>query len=96
MAVTITTVLAGADTFIFDVEATADGDTGTGAVAHGLGTAPLMVTLTPLLAAARVSDWIVSAVDATSVTLAKTTAAGGGATGNQVRCVVRRPHSIGM
>lgn len=96
MAVTVTTRHAGKDMFVFDVEATADGDAGSGSVAHGLGAIPLIVLITPLLAAARTSNWILGTLSDTAVEITKTTATGSGATGNQVRCVVMRPHSIGM
>lgn len=95
MAVTVTTVLAGVYTFIADVEATADGDTDTGNVAHGLPAAPQDVALCPLLQAeAGVSLWAVTTIDATNLVLTKSTGAGSGGAGNQVRVVASLPHSL--
>lgn len=96
MTVTVTTVLAGAYTFIADVEATADADTDTGSVAHGLGAAPQDVSLAALLQAeAAVSAWAVTTIDATNLVLTKGTGAGSGGAGDQVRVVAKLPHSIG-
>ena len=96
MAVTVTTVLAGANAFTFDVAATADADTTTGNVAHGLGDTPVEVTLTSLQqVATAISAWAVTTLNGTNVVLTKGIGAGSGAVGNQVRCTVRRPHSIG-
>jgi hypothetical protein len=93
-AVTVTTVFDGADSFIADVEATADADT-TATIPHTLGVAPAEVTLTPLAAAARLSLWIAGTIDANNVVCLKATTAGSGAAGNQLRAIIRRPHSIG-
>jgi len=94
MAVSITNVLVRPDTLVIDVTATADADTTTGLVPHGMGAAPAIALVTPLLSAARVSDWIVETLDATNIELTKTTGAGSGAAGAQVRVTVLRPHSI--
>lgn len=93
MAVTVTPVLAGANLHVADVEATADADT-TATVPHGLGSAPAQVSLVALAAEARISDWIVTTIDATNVVLTKTTTAGSGAVGQQVRVSAAIPHSL--
>lgn len=71
----------------FNLTATLDADVG-GTVAHGLGQAPDNVELLPLTAEARLSDWIVTAVDATNVTVAKDAAVGSGAAAAQARLTV--------
>lgn len=93
MAVNVTTILAGANSHISDVEATADGDTTTGNIAHGLGEAPLIPFVTPRAAEARISLWICTS-DATNYVLLKATTGGSGVAGVQVRGGVLRPHSI--
>lgn len=94
MAVSNAAVFAGTDYKTFDVTATADADT-TATIAHGFGAAPAEVSLRPLLANHYVSQWTVSAVDATNITLTKGTGVGSGNAGAQVRVQARRPHSIG-
>lgn len=95
MAVTVTTVYDGSDTFIADIEATADGDT-TATIPHTLGAAPAEVYITALLQApAEDSNWAATTIDATNVVLTKGTTAGSGSAGNQVRCIIKRPHSLG-
>ncbi|MGH2669758.1 MAG: hypothetical protein ACRDH5_11700 [bacterium] len=94
MAVNLTTVFAGTDTRIVDVEATADADT-TATIPHGLGATPQEFLISWLLAAAAISLWRATTVDATNVVLTKATTAGSGAAGVQCRMVARRPHSIG-
>lgn len=94
MAVNLTTVLAGAQMSIVDVEATADGDT-TATIPHGLPSAPEVVILTGLQAEAEtLSDWVATTIDATNVVLTKQTDVGSGAAGDQVRMIAMTPHSI--
>lgn len=94
MAVTVTPVLAGVTSHVSDVEATADADT-TATVPHGLGVAPSIVILTPLAqAAAALSGWAATTINATNVVCTKSTAVGSGAAGNQVRVTAMRPHSL--
>ena len=93
MAVTITNVLAGTHTKIADVEATADADT-TATIPHGLGAIPLDVQITWLVAAAAISLWRATTIDATNVVLTKATTMGSGAAGQQVRVRASLPHSI--
>lgn len=93
MAVTVTPVLAGQTSHVSDVEATADADT-TATVPHGLGVAPSIVILTHRAAEARISDWIATTIDATNVVCLKTTTAGSGAAGVQLRVAAMRPHSL--
>ncbi len=93
-AVTLTTVFAGTDSRIVDVEATADADT-TATIPHGMGAAPAEFTFTYLLAAAAISLWRATTVDATNVVATKGVGVGSGAAGVQVRCIIKRPHTIG-
>ena len=94
-AVTITTVLAGTDKRIADVEATADADT-TATIPHGLGAVPLEVFFTPLLQAeAGLSLWAVTTIDATNVVLTKSVAVGSLGATPQIRVTINRPHTIG-
>lgn len=94
MAVSNTTVLAGVTLNVTDVEATADADT-TATIPHGLGAAPLVVILTALAqAAAAVSEWAATTINATNVVLTKGTGVGSGAAGVQVRCIAMLPHTI--
>lgn len=94
MAVNVTTVLAGANTFSADVEATADGDT-TAVIAHGLGATPLLPVLCALQqVGASLSLWAVTALDATNVTLTKAITGGSGVAGDQVNVTVALPHSL--
>lgn len=94
MAVTLTTVLAGTDKRIVDVEATADADT-TATIPHSLAATPLEALITWLLAAAAISLWRATTIDGTNVVLTKAVTAGSGVAGNQARVVINRPHSIG-
>lgn len=94
MAVTVTPVLAGQTSHVSDVEATADGDT-TATVPHGLGAAPSIVILTPLLAVAEtLSDWAATTINATNVVCTKQTDVGSGAAGDQLRVIAMLPHSL--
>lgn len=94
MAVNQTVVFDGVDSHIVDVEATADADT-TATIPHTLGAIPQEVIVTGLAAAAAISLWRATTIDATNVVLTKSTTAGSGAAGVQVRMIVKRPHSIG-
>jgi len=95
MAVTVTPVLAGVTTYVGDIEATADADVAA-VVPHGLPSAPAVVSLVPLgqVAAARLSNWGVTSIDAVNVNLEATAAAGSGAAGTQLRVVASVPHTI--
>lgn len=93
MAVTLTVIRAGANSRVVDVEATADADT-TATIPHGLGVTPESAILEPLVAAARISSWIVTSKDATNVVLTKTTTMSSGAAGAQLRVTILKPHSI--
>ncbi len=95
MAVTLTTVLAGTDKRIVDVEATADADT-TATIPHSLGAAPLEPIITWRLLAATLSLWRATTIDGTNVVLTKSTTVGSGAAGAQARVIINRPHSIGQ
>ena len=111
MAVTVTTVLDGVDTHIADITATADADTtatiphgmvtqeaskpGRGGVA-GAGVIPLEVTLVNLQqVGGALSAWAATTINATNVVLTKSTAVGSGVAGAQVRCIIKKPNTIG-
>lgn len=99
MAVSIAVIRQGAanrDSHVADVTATADADT-TATIPHGLGAAPQEVTLTPLLQApGALSAWAATTINATNVVLTKSTAVGSGNAGAQLRCIIKRPHTIGQ
>lgn len=96
MAVTVTAVLAGSNTYIADVIATADGDT-TATITHGLAASPKEITLTQLISQAltALSAWSATVPGATTSTLTKLTSTGSGNAGAQLRCTIKTPHSIG-
>ena len=89
MAISSTVARQTAEVHISDVIATADADVGPFDVAHGLGSIPLDVTITPVLAVATLSAWIVSAVDATNIELTKANAVGSGDADIQLRVAGR-------
>jgi hypothetical protein len=78
----------------FTVTATADADTTTGAIAHGLPAAPDLIELRGIDPAARISGWVVTAVDATNITLGKGTGVGSGAAPAQLRVTAVVLHSM--
>lgn len=91
MAVTITTVLAGADTYIADIETATE--TTTGNIPHGLGAIPLEVYITlKAPQAASVPAWAVSTINATNIVCTRDTT---GAAASAFRLIVKKPHSIG-
>lgn len=96
MAVTVTTILAGTSRFICDVEATADGDTTTGNVPHGLGAVPLSkhIALVQNFAAAANPGWALTTVDAVNLVGTCSADVGTGVVGDQVRLEVQLPHSL--
>lgn len=89
MAVTVTPVLAGANTYIADVEMTAGGDVSSGNIAHGLGAIPLDVSVSPLLLDFYNKTPYVTTIDITNVVV--TCAAAGGVANDQMRVIIRRP-----
>lgn len=98
MAVSVTNILAGTNTFIADVIATADGDT-TATVTHGLsaGGTPKEVQATKILSNALAAEpgWSWAAPGATTVVGTKLATVGSGNAAAQQRVTVRTPHSIG-
>ena len=85
------------NTAIFDVTATADGDTGNLVITHNLGQIPQKVVLEPILAAAYLSAWTEtpSARTATQITLVKnTTTTSSGSANPQLRVYIEKPHTI--
>jgi len=96
MAFTVTamTALSGEYTKVWDITASADGDTASPDILHTLGAIPASVTLTELTAAGQISEWFASTIDATKVIVTKGTGAGSGAATPQLRLIVSLPHSI--
>lgn len=92
MAIVITVILAGKDTYIADVAA--DGaDVTSGNIAHGLGAVPKEVEIAPRsAAAAAVPRWAATTIDATNIVITRDA---GGAAAATVRVTAKRPHSIG-
>lgn len=93
MAVTITTVLAGKDTFIADVAVT-NSETSSGNIAHGLGLVPKEVVVTPKVAVVAASaQWAATTIDGTNIVLTRD--ATGASVADTVRVMAKTPHSIG-
>ena len=94
MAVTVADVTPAGNSFskIFTVIATADADVAA-VIPHGLGAVPQRVELIPKLAAYYTSAPVVGVVDATNVNLIMSAAAGSGAAGVQIQCLVDLPYS---
>lgn len=88
MAVTAAEVGTGVDTRIWDVTATADGDTGI-SIPHGFPSAPEYVVIQGLHAVARVALWTAT-TDGTNVILSKATTASSSTGTAQVRVVAKR------
>ena len=81
---------------ITDLIATLDADTGL-VFPHGMAGIPQefqVIPFGPDEDAGKISDWGVTAVDATNITLAKTIDAGSGAVGVQARLTFKLPHSV--
>lgn len=89
MAITATVIRQSAREFIADITATLDADVGPINVNHLLGSVPLEVTVTPLLAVAHTSAWAVTGISATQVSLTKANAVGSGDADPQLRLVAR-------
>src|SRR5512137_283290 len=105
MAVTTTALDATGNMKVYEVAASADGDT-TATIAHGItcigadnaakdawAKANILPILIPLTAAAQISLWI-AAVDRTNVTLTKGTGAGSGAAPVQLRVGIWKVFSM--
>jgi hypothetical protein len=95
MAVTVTIVYSGRNRKRVTVIADSDADT-QAVITHSLEPAESNpeVELTPILAAARTSAWIVLSRDSTQVTVGKGTGGGSGSVTEQLEVVIFRPHSI--
>jgi hypothetical protein len=94
MAVTSVVVRQTKTTFIADVTFSADADTVSGNIAHGLGIIPLKASFTPFGGAETIVAGLrINSVDATNCIVAKIIVAAGslGAVG---RLVLEAPHSI--
>lgn len=111
MAVTVTTLFNGVDSFVADVSASADADT-TAVVTHGLvtqeankpgrggiagpGVFPFLVIITPLLqAVCALSEWATTGITDVAVTCTKSTAVGSGDAQDQLRVFIAKPNSYG-
>jgi hypothetical protein len=77
------------------IEATADGDAGSGNIPHGKGFTPDFVIIIPLLPQGALKNWAwtVAGTDGTNIAFACGTAAGSGVAGQQVRMIFGRLHT---
>lgn len=92
MAITITSIVPGKDTFIADVAASG-ADVSSGNIAHGLGAIPKEVNISLRTAdAATQPNWAITTIDATNIVVTRDA---GGAAASTFRVTAKRPHSIG-
>ncbi len=89
MSVTETLAFQNNDAQLWTVIATADADTQTAVVTHKLGANP-SVSVVGLAASAALSGWYLSTINNTQWQMTKSTAAGSGAAGAQVRIQILR------
>jgi len=91
-AVSTANIRRTADEYVFDVTATADADTVTASIPHGMGVIP-DVQITQLIIQTVVSAalWAVTTLDVTNIILTKATGVGSGNAAAQLRVTVRRP-----
>lgn len=95
MAVVVTTIFDGTDTFIADVSYTATADK-TATIAHTLGAAPGEVTLTPLAPEPfYVGQARVTTINTTNVIVTKTSVAASSNAAAAIRVIIKRPHTLG-
>lgn len=98
-AVSVVVVQAGVTKHIADVIADADADVAA-TIPHGLGVVPTDVSLTPggqtaaAGAAAQLSLWAITLIDATNVVLVATAGVGSGDAAAQVRVIAAVPHTL--
>ncbi len=94
MAVTVTNTLAGVNTFICTVIATADADT-TATMPHGLASTPKLYGFTQVLsqALAAMSAWSLAVPGATNLVGTKLATVGSGNAGVQAMFWAMTPHS---
>lgn len=92
MAYTVTTVRRTADELVLDIIKSADADTVTGNIAHGMGVIP-NVEVTQILsqALAAMSNFAVTTIDVTNIELTGLATVGSGNAAAQIRVYVRRP-----
>jgi len=95
MAVTIANTLAGVNTFICTVTATADADT-TATAPHGLATTPKLWGFTQVISQAltALSAWAIASPGATNLVGTKLTSTGSGNAGVQAIFWAMTPHSL--
>lgn len=96
MGITLANLLSGPTMYIETVVASADGDTSSGNMAHGLGESPLFVCLTQMLSQAltALSAWAATTVDATNIVATKLASTGSGSASVQLRVVAWVPHTV--
>lgn len=92
MAITITHVLQGTDTYICTAAVSAAELSVT--IPHGLGFIPKEVEIAPAVAVVASSpSWAATTINATNVVITRDTT--GASTADTVRVTAKRPHSIG-
>lgn len=96
MAVTVTTVLAGYTTFAGTITATADADTTTGNIAHGLGVTPKILGGMQLISQAltALAAWALTTLGSTNLGFTKLASTGSGNASPQFQFFAMRPHSL--
>lgn len=90
-AVSITDIYRSADRYVFDIIATADGDTVTASIPHGIGSIPDVVgqqLISQALTA--LSAWALTTLDVTNLVFTKLASTGSGNAGAQFRVYVQR------
>lgn len=103
MAITRTNTVSGQASYRTDLIAESDGDT-TFSFANPFGSIPAgqgafageppKVTLVPMSEEARLSDWINTVVNATTITVVKASTGSSGDAAAQLRIWVEIPHSL--
>jgi hypothetical protein len=94
MAVTVTknAGLSGVHHEVYDIIATANGDTAA-TINHGLGLTPKSLNLNALNTAYYTSTWVETSRSSTQVVVTKV-GTGGGNANAQIRVEIAKPHSI--
>ncbi len=95
MAISHAVLLQGANTFIADVTASADGDT-TGSIPHGLPSVPLALTVTLLnssIGASILAAWTAE-INGPDILIEKTADVGSGSASPTARIMAAVPHSL--
>jgi hypothetical protein len=96
MAVTVVRRHARAGVQVWDITATADGDT-TATLNHAFGSVPQEVSITARQqVAGGLSEWAATSITNQNVVLTKSTAGGSGVAGIQATCIIRRAERHGV